>query len=285
MSKNYIIGGGTDINFYEELYKSLDDPSKDDETGECLISNSPLTENYIQLECNHKFNYLALYNDLVMHKKTFNRMERRILKPTEIRCPYCRNIQTNLIPYCEMDGVKLVHGVNYYDELAEKMIKTIGQDYVSGSCEYATKCYSIDVNGKKILTLAPCQYTCVKKLDLNGKMYCSHHKYYAIKDYQKEEKKKAVQKIKDEKKKVKEEEKAEKQKKKIEENAIKQAEKLAAKKHSSKKIKTSNLENSIIEPGSGCIEILKSGLKKGTICGCKIKQNNFCGRHFKPLDS
>jgi hypothetical protein len=165
------------------------------------------------------------------------------------------------------------------------MIKPNGQDYVSGTCEYAAKCYSIDANGEKILTLAPCQNTCVKKLDLNGKMYCAHHKYYAVKDHQKEEKKKAIQKIKDEKKKEKEEEKAQKQKKKLEEKAIKQAEKSATKKIAVKKIKSPNLENSIIEPGIGCIEILKSGLKKGSACGCKIKQNNFCGRHFKPLDS
>lgn len=276
MSKNYIIGGGSDINFYEELYKSLDEPSKEDEVSTCLISNMPLIENYVELDCKHKFNYLALYNDLVMHKKTFNRMERRILKSCEIRCPYCRNIQTKLLPYIQMDGVKMVHGVNYYDELLEKSTKLNGSDCVNGYCDYSTKCYSVDSTGTKIMTIVCCSNTLVKKLDLNGKMYCAYHKYYAVKAHAKEEKQKALQKIKDEKKKAKEEEKAEKQKKKLEEKAVNDAEKLASK---NKKIIT---KNSVIKPYTGgCSEVLKSGPNKGTMCGCKVKENNLCGRHGK----
>ena len=51
---NYIIEGN--INFQEELYKLLDEPS-DDENDICQITGLPLTEKYVILECNHHFNY------------------------------------------------------------------------------------------------------------------------------------------------------------------------------------------------------------------------------------
>ena len=60
MSK-YIIEGN--INFQDELYKSLDEES-DNEEEFCLISGLPLKEKYITLECNHKFNYESLYKEI-----------------------------------------------------------------------------------------------------------------------------------------------------------------------------------------------------------------------------
>ena len=44
-------------------------------------------------------------------------------------------------------------------------------------------------------------------------------------------------------------------------------------------VENENIEN--VEKVGGCIEILKSGLKKGSLCGCKVKQNGLCGRHSK----
>ena len=57
--------------------------------------------------------------------------------------------------------------------------------------------------------------------------------------------------------------------------------KMQAKKTSSKKGKITS-ENEIIqsEKVGGCIEILKSGTRKGNPCGCKVKENGFCGRHL-----
>ena len=76
----YLIEGN--INFYDELYKSLDN-SKIEESKEhvnenhlCLISQKSLTENYVVLECNHKFNYNAIFHDVLNHKKKFNTLER-----------------------------------------------------------------------------------------------------------------------------------------------------------------------------------------------------------------
>ena len=57
----YIIEGGLD--FYEELYKSLDIEETNEKTEEdnnlCLITNQPLTEKSVELNCGHKFNYFG----------------------------------------------------------------------------------------------------------------------------------------------------------------------------------------------------------------------------------
>ena len=64
------------IDFFSELYKSLDEVDKTDtDNNICLITNEPLTENFVQLECKHKFNYIPLYNDLVNHKRKFNYLQ------------------------------------------------------------------------------------------------------------------------------------------------------------------------------------------------------------------
>lgn len=292
MTKNYIIDQG--LNFYEELYKSLDEPSSDVEGDLCLITNGPLQNSCIKLECNHTFNYVPLYNDILNHKKNYNKLERRILKSTEIRCPYCRNIQNKLLPYYEMDGVKLVHGVNYFDETVDKISKATpatNDAYFHGVCAYSMKYCTILEDGKKSENTVSCTNTYVKTFDLDGKTYCISHKYLAMKNYQKQQKLKAIQQAKEAKAQVKAQEKEAKAQVKAHEKAVKAQEKLEAKEKAKlDKVQSKNNppileegENIIIGNSGGCTEIIKSGPKKGTPCGCKIKENNFCGRHFKAL--
>ena len=70
----YNIEGG--IDFYEELYKSLDvdeDNNKtEDDKNLCLITNKPLCDKFVKMECEHKFNYIPLYLDIKNHKQKFN---------------------------------------------------------------------------------------------------------------------------------------------------------------------------------------------------------------------
>jgi hypothetical protein len=56
----YKLEGG--IDFFAELYKSLD-IEESDENNMCLITNQPLTDKFVSLNCGHKFNYIPLYND------------------------------------------------------------------------------------------------------------------------------------------------------------------------------------------------------------------------------
>ena len=66
----YIIEGG--INFYEELYKSFDEKETDiDTNSECQITGLPLADRFVTMECNHKFNYTALYKDIYNQKFVF----------------------------------------------------------------------------------------------------------------------------------------------------------------------------------------------------------------------
>ena len=109
-----------DLDFFSELYKLLDideDKDKIDESKICLITQQPLIDKHVELNCGHKFNYLPLYYDLVNFKKKFNLMEgiNMRLNNVEIRCPYCRKKQTGLLPYYEELGLEKINGVNFYD--------------------------------------------------------------------------------------------------------------------------------------------------------------------------
>jgi len=165
----YLIEGN--INFYDELYKSLDnynDSSKDNKEEEtienennfCLITQKPLTENYVQLECKHKFNYNAIFHDVLNHKKKFNTLERRTLKLTELRCPYCRNIQRTLLPHVE--GFPKIHGINHIDE------ENINGQYMKMGYTRGKCCYQDETCDK-------CDNIFVKIMMTNNKSYCYTH--------------------------------------------------------------------------------------------------------------
>jgi hypothetical protein len=133
---NYIVEGN--VNFFEELYKSLDEEEtngftegKEEEkdqyamdTDLCLITNQPLENYSVKMKCGHKFNYLPLYKYLINYKQKFNSMEssKQKLDINEIRCPYCRTIHNKLIPYIEIEGVEKKHGINFFDENNEKYL-------------------------------------------------------------------------------------------------------------------------------------------------------------------
>ncbi len=100
-------------DFYKQLYSSLEDPDEE-EVNCCLITDEPLAEFSIKLDCGHTFNYVPLYNDVANHKQKFNTMESSIgaLKTNEIRCPYCRDKHPRVLPYYESLGLPKLNGVN-----------------------------------------------------------------------------------------------------------------------------------------------------------------------------
>jgi hypothetical protein len=113
----------TDIsfNFYKELKK--DDENEHDENSEnehdensennCLISNLPLDETCITLECNHKFNYYYIFNEILTSKKICNYMTKK-LNTNQIKCPYCRTIYNYVLPISlDIEGTHKHIGVNY----------------------------------------------------------------------------------------------------------------------------------------------------------------------------
>jgi hypothetical protein len=127
----YIVEGN--IDFFHELYNSLDKEENEIVTECCLITNEPLLDKYVKLECGHSFNYVPLYYDIYNHKKKFNSMENNSghLSSNEIRCPYCRHKQKGVLPYYEELGLEKVCGVNIVAEIQKNNYYKI--------CEFLTE--------------------------------------------------------------------------------------------------------------------------------------------------
>ena len=306
MSKYNIEGG---INFFDELYKSLDieesNEKTDDDNNKCLITNLPLIERYVEIKCGHKFNYIPLYNDLVNHRKKFNNLEDLLTRVNlnEIRCPYCRSKDNKLLPYYEELGLPKVNGVNFYDP---KNIDSKPTQNYSQKCEYQLSNVNFDeskpeseTNKKNIL----CGKIYATKISVynpenpsepinygDTKCYCWQHNKLMIKQHKlqiknNEKEMKSLKKIqaKEEKQKAKEE----KQKDKEEKQKAKEEKQKETKLN--KKINI--VENVVLGPSvienqtEGCIQILKTGLKKGTACGCKIIEANMCKRHYSLMQN
>ena len=344
--KKYQIEGG--INFFDELYKSLDiqenDNKCDEDNNKCLITNEILIDKSFEMSCGHKFNYIALYNDLLNHKKKFNSMESSTghLKINEIRCPYCRQKHVGLLPYHEDLNLKKEHGVNYID-LTKNYTPTYGGISYK-PCEELIINLHHDPSGNKPDELIQCMAYGTKIHDQtygDTKHYCYLHKKLIIKKYKrvaslkiKVEKQQAKDILNAEVKKAKEEAKEEaKQKEKDAKQKEKDAKqntketnqklKEAKQKTKEEKQKTQKLkdeltnlvkdsktnsktkkkvtnvtgistenDNVVIDltnplsfsentNNKGCIQILKTGINKGTKCGCKVYDGEYCKRHNK----
>jgi hypothetical protein len=294
MSKYNIEGG---IDFYAELHKSLDiEEELEEDNNVCLITNQPLTDKHVILVCGHKFNYIPIYKDIVNHKKKFNGMEggNSILGANELRCPYCRKKQDNLLPYYEELGMAKVHGVNFYDPNIKQsnynsnnhqkcMFKYVNENYDPSKPESETnskyltdtKCWHYgsqiqlynDANPSQPITYGDTNY------------YCYTHKKVMIKKYKIEQKQKEKEEAKASKLKAKEDAKVAKELEKQKLKEEKQKTKLNKKKPDENVVLGPS--NILLESFEGCIAILKSGPNKGKHCGCKITDENLCGRHFK----
>ena len=318
MSKYNIEGN---IDFFNELYKSLDDGDEEfpDDNNICLITKQPLEDKFVELECGHKFNYIPLFNDIKNHKQKFNCMEggNSKLKLNEIRCPYCRNKQEGVLPYYEELYIKKVNGVNFYDP-SLNIVCINAPKYQN--CEYLTPNPAFDPEGKNPIEKATkysgknCKFfTCyhgghykISQIipNFNGElMLCYSHKNKTVKSYNIEIKNMTKTKVKEEKQKAKEEAKQkakdEKQKAKDEKQKAKDEKQKAKGVKPVKKFK--NNENEIIGSvtiqyslnnnldasnnilDEGCIEILKTGSKKGLKCGAKKHDEYRCKRHIKLL--
>ena len=99
-------------NHFHNFLNSYDEDNNDD-FEKCLISNKPLEINYVTLNCNHKFNYNNIYNEVCKQKCKINPLESQRLKLNQIKCPYCREITNNLLPLIEGKNIEKIKGVNY----------------------------------------------------------------------------------------------------------------------------------------------------------------------------
>ena len=170
----------------KELFKEMlaiesDEENYNDEMKMCLITMLPLDYRHITLECGHTFNYDPLFKDVYNHKKKFLRLESRSLKPNELRCPYCRNIQTKLLPV--NPGSPLIYGVNSLNSKIDMMTRKmrdlqlyykIFHTYTRGMCCHGITRDSIVKEGF-YETNVKCLNTKVKYNNLDGLVYCAIH--------------------------------------------------------------------------------------------------------------
>jgi hypothetical protein len=290
---NYKLEG--DVDFFAELQKSLLEEELDEgEGGEpvptCQITGLPLTENHFKMNCGHMFNYASLYTEICKQKFEFKTYTMDSLSTTDIRlfrslgfdyfikCPYCRRIQTVLLPYYENLPFPKKYGVNT-TETSFKVMET------SSSASYTYKVYGyIFEKGVCCVSLSEtqnvkCFNSWVSEIPGLKKSYCPNHIRAVSKEYKLLEKEKTT--------------KAKAEAKEVAKEATVVAKALAKEvaKDAKDALKNEKLENKVIKktgviaafvPDADelkCSALLKSGLKKGTECGLKCVQNGFCGRH------
>ena len=193
------------INFYEELNNS--DNESCNYENICQITGSPLIDKSVMLECNHSFNYTALYTEICKQKFDFKTYSHNLLTAQDwskvihskldyfIRCPYCRNIQFTVLPYYPELKLQEHYGVNSLD----KIIYKYNVPFKVGKCCHSTYiCSEIYVapNSKSnICYCAPHYVEEIKKQSLDEKEDVVKKKEDAIK--KKEDKKEELLKKKE----------------------------------------------------------------------------------------
>jgi len=161
------------INFYEELMKDDNDDNDDNDEVDkntnniCLITREQLDKTQIKLECNHTFNYLPLFKDLL--QKITSPYTIRTFH-NEIECPYCRSITKYLLP-SSYDIIGIQNNIYKINNPSNYQMKL--------SCSYNP---NINCNNKKYMTpLGPyCikHYDKVKKNKISSKDYSNKSDEY-----------------------------------------------------------------------------------------------------------
>jgi hypothetical protein len=136
--------------FYSELYKDDDETENiPDNKNVCLITHEVLSEHYQTLTCGHTFNYIPLYSYIYNYKYTYGRYGPKF-KVSEFKCPYCRCIQYDLIPYIPIGDVIEIFGVN-----AEEMFRIRDTP-----CMYVSR-KNVQCSKNKLRQMSPSEFYCL----------------------------------------------------------------------------------------------------------------------------
>ena len=244
------------IDFYKELNEINNNEMNAVNDNICLITNEPLGEYYVTLKCKHSFNYVPIYNDIYYSKFKINSGSVVLGNyPTnKIKCPYCRNIQSQLLPYHEELNLPMIYGINTDNYLYNvvknrynKFVYASTLSYVQGVCCFITK----PENDNNI-----CKNTNVILHGETKKTYCYEHICIVKKEYNEH--------IKNMKKQA---------------NKLKKQQEKEMKKQEQKEQGTS--ETVTINK---CQQILKTGKNKGKVCGCNVYLLDKCKKHVPKIN-
>tara|TARA_B100000902_G_C27317729_1_gene922406 strand:+ start:1163 stop:1780 length:618 start_codon:yes stop_codon:yes gene_type:complete len=132
--------------------KNIENTINIDSNNLCKICDIELEDNYIELSCGHRFNYMPLYNEILYQKtnKYSLSYDYTKLNLNQIKCPYCRTISNNILPYLKFYNVDMIRGVNYPFKYSMKI----------HSCQYHIK--STNKNCEKSACITPNGILCNK---------------------------------------------------------------------------------------------------------------------------
>lgn len=165
-------------SFFEELYKEISNENKVINEKTCLITNDPLLDDFVTLQCNHTFNYNAIFQEIKRQKHDPFKYEVDKLLHYQLKCPYCRYIQGGLLPppkeyFVTFDKKYLVKGVNsplnlclkqnkctYIYKKGSKKNQKCGESCFNEYCNYHDKQVKKSLQQKKHKQEKPETYTC-----------------------------------------------------------------------------------------------------------------------------
>ena len=134
----------------------------------CLISKEKLHPNHITLSCNHKFNYIPIYKEVLYQKTKSNPIyEVTKLQPYQIKCPYCRTITNKLLPFIPYPSVRLSKSIHSIDPDCIPTIK----------CSHTTKHRGVNKNNSD----TKCDKNALYYEDENLLFCPTHYKKYMVK--------------------------------------------------------------------------------------------------------
>jgi len=262
------------IEFYKMLEVNLlNEDLIEDNENICLINKAPLDDKYfVKLPCGHSFDYKALYNELFSQKFRFDNYRNN--SKSIIKCPYCRQVISDVLPFYPELGLELIYGVNTDDKQYRMVIynsvcvyaNTV--EYHTGVCNFI---YPKQEESDSDF-ICSCNYVVLHKE--TNKTYCSAHINIIKRNYIKEQ-------MKAKKSDLKEKKRIEKELQKV----LQKKEKATKKKNMLEELDGENVIISLnpiipleVNP-TKCTRILKYGKNIGKQCGCKIFQDGVCKKH------
>jgi hypothetical protein len=94
----------------ESLEEEVPENTQPAEMNQCLISLEPLIDKFVTFSCGHKFNYMPIYNAVN------NYYVKEIKHANKLVCPFCRSVQSMLLPFYGTTVFPLapaVKGINF----------------------------------------------------------------------------------------------------------------------------------------------------------------------------
>tara|TARA_A100001015_G_scaffold321046_1_gene449822 strand:- start:444 stop:1052 length:609 start_codon:yes stop_codon:yes gene_type:complete len=103
-----------DIILKNNKYKELLNNDIEKNKNICLISQEIINDsiNLIKLPCGHTFDYKNLFNEIKNQKYYFYKVDSENMKSDTIKCPYCRKVFNNLLPFHEIDNICRIRNIN-----------------------------------------------------------------------------------------------------------------------------------------------------------------------------